>query len=197
MLGHQEDLVLMKRAAPMGFTLIELAIIVALIGVLLAIAMPQLGDWIANQRIRTAAEGVVNGLQLARTEAVRRNSLAELQIAEGGIAWNLVAGGETVQTRDAGAGGGICILDASWNCLGLALPATSVTYNGLGRMVAPASFALLYGSSNKANRAMCAVVIANTPRMCDPRRNDSSDPQACFAFDGTAVTRIVGCPLPP
>lgn len=56
-----------------GFSLIELIIGVAIIGILLSVGLPAFSLWVENTKTRTAAEAILNGLQLARTEAVRRN----------------------------------------------------------------------------------------------------------------------------
>lgn len=56
-----------------GFSMVEMAVTLAVLGILLASAMPSLGDWMVNARIRNTAESIHEGLQKARTEAVRRN----------------------------------------------------------------------------------------------------------------------------
>jgi type IV fimbrial biogenesis protein FimT len=56
-----------------GFTLIELMITVAIMGILLALGIPYFQDWIHNNQIRTAAESILSGMQSARGEAVKRN----------------------------------------------------------------------------------------------------------------------------
>lgn len=56
-----------------GFTIIEMAVTMAIFGFLLAAAMPSIGVWMDNIRIRNVAESIQNGLQAARAEAVRRN----------------------------------------------------------------------------------------------------------------------------
>lgn len=61
------------HASARGFTLIEMAITMAIFGFLLAAAMPSIGVWLDNTRIRTVAESIQAGLQTARAEAVRRN----------------------------------------------------------------------------------------------------------------------------
>jgi type IV fimbrial biogenesis protein FimT len=56
-----------------GFTLIELMVTLVLLGVLLTIAIPSFGKWVANSRVRSTAEGIQNGLRLAQSEAIRLN----------------------------------------------------------------------------------------------------------------------------
>lgn len=172
----------MHRLPQRGFTLIEVAIVVALLGVLMSIALPAISDWIATQRVRTAAEGVLNGLQLARGEAVRQNTTADLQIAADGISWNVVANGATVQTRGAESAGSVTATPAG---------VATVTFNGLGRMTVPSTgtFAIKYASTVTGVRAMCVVVMSNTPRLCDSVLTDATDPRSCY-FNGT---KVAGC----
>lgn len=57
-----------------GFTLIEMAVVLAIIGLMMAAVMPSVGTWMRNLRIRNQSESIQNGLQQARAEAVRRNT---------------------------------------------------------------------------------------------------------------------------
>ncbi|HEY9379822.1 MAG TPA: GspH/FimT family pseudopilin, partial [Burkholderiales bacterium] len=57
-----------------GFSLIELMIGLTLVAMLLTFGMPSFTVWLQNTRIRSAAEALQSGLQLARAEAVRRNT---------------------------------------------------------------------------------------------------------------------------
>ena len=186
----------MKRHPQKGFSLIELATVVALIGVLLAVALPAITDWIATQRVRTAAEGVLNGLQLARGEAVRQNTLADLQIGADGISWNVVVNGVTVQTRGADAGGGVTVTASLDGATAIAFPST-VTFNGVGRVITPTAvppnaFGIQYSSSVTGVRRMCVAILSNTPKMCDPKLTDTSDPRGCFV----GGVRVASCPAP-
>lgn len=56
-----------------GFSLIELMVVIAILGLLLAIGIPSFATWLRNVQIRNAAESLQSGLQFARTEALRRN----------------------------------------------------------------------------------------------------------------------------
>jgi type IV fimbrial biogenesis protein FimT len=61
----------MKRAQP-GFTLLELMVVLAIAGVLFAIGVPAMGNFIRNSRITSAANDVMAGLHFARSEAIKR-----------------------------------------------------------------------------------------------------------------------------
>ena len=65
-----------------GVTLIEIAITVAIAGILMALAMPNMTAWLNNSKIRTAGDTLLSGLNLARTEALRRNATVRFQLTD-------------------------------------------------------------------------------------------------------------------
>ena len=58
---------------PKGFTLVELLIVVAVIGVLSAITSPQIGKMIDRSRSQAFARGIANQYRLARNQAQSTN----------------------------------------------------------------------------------------------------------------------------
>jgi type IV fimbrial biogenesis protein FimT len=72
----------MLTRAARGFTIIELMVGLALLAILLVLALPSFSQMAHNMRLRAHAESLSNGLQLARSEALRRNQLVEFLLTD-------------------------------------------------------------------------------------------------------------------
>ena len=65
---------LSKARASRGFTLVELMVTVAVFAIVAAMAAPAMQAMVTASRLNGASEELVTALQLARSEAIRRNA---------------------------------------------------------------------------------------------------------------------------
>jgi prepilin-type N-terminal cleavage/methylation domain-containing protein len=63
-----------RTPADAGFSLVELLTVVGIIGIMVAVAIPAIGSYIRNYRIRGAASQVAAEFQTARMRAIKRNA---------------------------------------------------------------------------------------------------------------------------
>ena len=168
-----------------GVTLIELMIGLVVFGILMFLGLPSYTAWIQNTKIRNAAESVQNGLQLARGEAVRRNT--DVQFIFGAASdWSVsvVTTAEAVQSRSSGQGSlGVTVTRTP-------VASTTVTFNSLGRIGANADGsptltqvdfdvppALLDATASRELRV--TLSSGGRMRMCDTNVADASDARSC------------------
>ncbi|MDH5835545.1 GspH/FimT family pseudopilin [Luteimonas kalidii] len=67
-----------RASRPGGFTLIELMVTVAVIGILAVVGVPAMAGLVNANRITAANENLTAALQLARAEAIRRGASVEV-----------------------------------------------------------------------------------------------------------------------
>lgn len=198
---------LMHRRRRGGFTLIELMVGVSITMMALAWGVPAFTLWIQNTQNRTAAESVLSGLQVARTEAARRNAVVRFSLtnASGQVAWTVgcVTATDdcpaTIQSREAGEGTINARVGISAEAIpnpapstqfntaiaaGTGLPA-GVSFNGVG-MVPSANAGIditrvdvTNTSTSKARRMVVTINSGGQIRMCDPALSLATNPAGC------------------
>lgn len=66
-----------------GFTAVEMMIVVAILGVLTALAMPSFQDTLQRRHIVSAAEAIASDIRWARGEAIKRNTTITITFTDG------------------------------------------------------------------------------------------------------------------
>lgn len=111
-----------------GFTLSELLIVITVLVVLMGVGLPSFGEFVRNQRVKTASFDLFSSLVLARNEAITRN--ASITMAPIGGAWT---NGWTVTYTDSG--GSVIPIRTQEAVPNITISGpTSVVYRGSGRL---------------------------------------------------------------
>lgn len=134
-----------------GFTLPELLIVVTVLGVLLAAGLPAFGEFVRNQRVKTASFDIFSSLVVARSEAITRNASVTVSPTGGAWTngWSVTDSGGTV-LRTMGAVPNVTITGPAGG------PApTSVVFRGSGRLSAAVpAFELTASGSSVISRCI-------------------------------------------
>jgi type IV fimbrial biogenesis protein FimT len=181
---------MLAKQQQFGFTLVELMLTVAVFVILASFAIPSFQEMVQNSKTRNAAESVHTGLQIARSEAVKRNTNVQFDFRGSNSAWTVctspaTAGGcpgadnaTTIQSRAMGEG-------SSTDIAITATPAGPYVYSSLGVMVSPAPAAGLVKIEVKNSAATSGrnlrveIGTGGSVRVCDPQLTDANDPRKC------------------
>ncbi len=145
------------KASTVGFTIVELAMVVLIIGILSAIAAPGWNAFISRQRTRTVNDGVFRALRSAQSDAklkkVRRtvefrydtnttNDPPRFHVRTGDNPsppdndplWQSLGANGEIKSGMVGLQSGKCTIDGNDNCTGFdtASSITGLTFNNLG-----------------------------------------------------------------
>lgn len=163
----------MRRSS--GFSLIELMVVIAIMALLAAFAIPGYSNWVGNSRVRSATEALANDLRRAQAEAVRRShqvalvrttgnpTSATVAASNSGTNWfvrviNLVA--TEVAGDSAMDGGGFFVKgETTARQLGVTINGdTMICFNSLGRPVANST------TTSDAFTLTCTAPTATQPK---------------------------------
>lgn len=184
-----------------GFTLVELLVAMAVLGLLLASALPNYGEFMRNSQIRTAAQSIESGLQVARAEAVRTNAQVQFQLpgtlagaaAAGGTDWAVMGAlaatpavfDQPVDTRTESNASSVArvgvanVASGASAAAGSGMPAT-VTFTGLGRLSGATAVRQIDITGPAGSRSLAVQLTPGGDiRMCDPALSRVADPQGC------------------
>ncbi len=187
--------------------MIELMIGLAILAFLMMAGAPSFSAWIKNTQTRTAAEAIQDGLQLAKSEAVRRNAPVKFSLvttADNNCELSTSIGNWVVSLDDPVSGCGSTpasgaadpaprIIQVRSNAEGsskvvISADKSSVVFNGLGRATPPATICIgmknvdvescATAATSDERHLQVSVSAGGQIRMCNPAKSHT-DPQGC------------------
>jgi len=159
-----------------GFTLIELLMALVVMAIGATLAAPSIASMIASRRVQSFSQSLLDGLQTARAEAVRRNTRVRFSLRPDGIGWTLsdAASGTPLQGAT----------DPDWAAVRVTSSnaATSVDFlpNGL-RQGGLQIEQLTVASADASDRTQRRINVfgGGLIRLCDPAVGAANDPRRC------------------
>lgn len=173
-------------AANKGFTLVELMMTLIVFGILLAIAMPLMSDFVNERRVAASVKEFIAANRLARSEAIKRgHRVTVCSSTNGDIGSNVCAfttdwsSGWLAMTNDSGGSGGeITARQGAYpSQLGIRGTAYALHYQDTGRLETDTGISPIFLFSVE-NRFLYKVCISMNGHTRVLRKNGATIP-AC------------------
>jgi type IV fimbrial biogenesis protein FimT len=167
-----------------GFTLIELMVVVTLVAVLSAIAVPSFRDLLLNQRLAASTSEFVAALSTARAEALKRSQTVTLTprtVNDWNSGWEVrstIDGAVTTLRAFDPLPGGVTVDPDLGNALGGKL---SYDANGFSRKGDAYQMGCIAFKAETGRRSAVVVSASGRPRVCDPDKKGDCATSQCNA----------------
>lgn len=191
-----------------GFTLVELLIVITIVGIMAALAMPSFQQWVQDAKTRTVAESLQNGIRLAQVESLRRGAPVEFFLTTGdpsvsataattGLNWvicvaNLTAANPACDSAGFVQGGNLTSNGANTSVTAVNTNGGMIIFNTIGRVVSYASAVPTAGAGatfqvrsvnnpTSSRKLDVQVSPSGSVRMCDADKTRSTaNPDGCY-----------------
>lgn len=150
-----------QKHTEMGFTLLELIITLAIVGILTTVAVPSFSTFLKNNRITAQTNDFVIAMNYARSEAIKRGATLSVVAAddtadnEWGEGWNVVLDSDGSVLKIFSALAGTSTLDSVGNT-------STFTYASTGRVNVADTLSLCDDRTAETGRT---ITISTTGRV--------------------------------
>lgn len=175
---------MLTRRPSHGLTLIEVLISIAVLALVLSLGVPSFMLYIQNTKVRNAADAVLNGMQLARSEAIRRNKVVEFSLTnamKSGWKVRQVNPAVDIQSRSSQEGSDTVTLQTTpGGAYALTFDAMGGRTDNVDGSFSLDSVAFLSSATADTRKLRVDVTASGTVRMCDATSDLSDkDPRKC------------------
>jgi type IV fimbrial biogenesis protein FimT len=200
-----------------GFSIIELAVTLVVLGLLITSALPNISSWMRNTKLRNQTESLLAGLQQARNEAVRGNRAMTFwmvnlptansldntcALSAAGTSWVVSVGSPEgkcdiapsastapqIVTARVGSDGSSGVSVNGLKADGTTA-ASSVTFDGFGRATSGLQIIdVKFATANADDRPLrIEISTSGLTRMCDTKVTTAGDPRKCVTTTAGAT----------
>ena len=158
------------RLRQSGFSLVELLVVFAIVGIVTAVGAPGLFDYMRNARLREAGNLMLGEAIFARNEAIKRNRAVRLTVSGKQTIVTEVATATEMRTKEFAYP---IVVNGS---------AQAVTFDSTGRLPMGTSMAvsLLHGSDTCSSELRCPQLrVSSGGQICIKTLNVTVTPDPC------------------
>jgi type IV fimbrial biogenesis protein FimT len=154
----------MRRRSARGFTILELMVVLAIAGIMVAYALPEMKDLVISNRMKTLSLDVYTSMTMARSESIKRNANNVSVIANAGgwqNGWKVCVDANSNGACDSGE---VVLVENEAVDASLTLTNTGgtvVTYSRDGRVSGASSFRILAASYPNSSKLPMRCVEVN------------------------------------
>lgn len=173
-----------------GFTIVEMMIVVAIMGILSAFSLPAFNAWIADSQVKAASEQYMSGIRLAQAQAVKSGQRVEFFLTSAtpvaDAATSITGKNWGIQSMDTLNPNQVdellqsAVLAGQYSQISLSANTAVLSFNSIGRITNIAQNAQIDVSHPQSDdRLRINISTTGAMRLCNPDKNRTSSPDGC------------------